>query len=629
MLLRWLARSRIPNFDSRLGGQQRFCLRLEPLEARAVPATFTVNTALDVVDPTDGKLSLREAISRANTTPGADVIALPAGVFKIALAGAGEDGNSTGDFDITEAVTIQGAGAGLTVVSGQRLDRVFDVIGSAPHAFQVLFKKIAVRNGNVTGGGGGVQLNNADLTVQDCVISGNEATGFGGGISSTIGPGTANLTLVRTTVVRNSSQSGGGGISVSDPGSSLTVRDSAIRLNFTTYNGAGVLAAAGATATLTNSTVTGNVANLGGGGIVAGTANLTGCTVSGNSASGLGGVMILGGGGIVADFANLTNCTVTGNFIAGVGDGGGLLTYGTATLTNCTVRGNSTPQGAGGGVSGTTVNLTDCTVSDNTARDGAGGVSAVTANVTRCTVSGNVALAGAGGGIGAGSATVGRCTVSGNMALGGAGGGISAGTANLTGSTVSDNTSAGNGGGGVNAGTANLVNCTVSGNTTRGYGGGLFVDVSGNLLNCTIAENTANTGGGIYLAPNPASPPILTVRNTIIALNLDYFGGNGPDVEGAPITSQGHNLIGAGGAGFTNGINGDIAGTAADPIDPRLGALANHGGPTKTRALLAGSPAIDAGDNDDVLFTDQRGLSRVKDGNGNGVAIVDIGAFER
>jgi len=106
------------------------------------------------------------------------------------------------------------------------------------------------------------------------------------------------------------------------------------------------------------------------------------------------------------------------------------------------------------------------------------------------------------------------------MALGGTGGGISAGTANLTGCTVSDNSSAGMGGGGIYTGTANLTNCTVSGNTTRGYGGGLFVDISGNLLNCTIAENTAFGGGGVYLSPNPTSPPILTVRNTIVALNL-------------------------------------------------------------------------------------------------------------
>ena len=76
-----------------------------------------------MVDPADGKRSLREAITAANTLAGADVIVLPAGVFKIALAGAGEDGNATGDFDITGAVTIRGAGAGLTIIDGQQLDR--------------------------------------------------------------------------------------------------------------------------------------------------------------------------------------------------------------------------------------------------------------------------------------------------------------------------------------------------------------------------------------------------------------------------------------------------------------------------------------------------------------------------
>ena len=71
-----------------------------------------MNTTLDDVTPANGKFSLREAITKANANPGADVIVLPAGVFKITQTGAGEDANATGDFDITDAVTIQGAGAG-------------------------------------------------------------------------------------------------------------------------------------------------------------------------------------------------------------------------------------------------------------------------------------------------------------------------------------------------------------------------------------------------------------------------------------------------------------------------------------------------------------------------------------
>jgi hypothetical protein len=63
-------------------------------------------------------------------------------------------------------------------------------------------------------------------------------------------------------------------------------------------------------------------------------------------------------------------------------------------------------------------------------------------------------------------------------------------------------------------------------------------------------------------------------------------------------------------------------------IDPRLAALADNGGPTWTHALLPGSPAIDAGNNTAAPSTDQRGNRRPRDGDGDGVAVVDVGAFE-
>jgi hypothetical protein len=145
-------------------------------------------------------------------------------------------------------------------------------------------------------------------------------------------------------------------------------------------------------------------------------------------------------------------------------------------------------------------------------------------------------------------------------------------------------------------------------------------------LNNTIVENQAHTGGGVF----HSTADILGVRNTIIALNQVDFTGSDPDMSG-DFTSQGHNLIGdgTGGSGFTKGVNGDIVGTAANSIDPKLGPLANNGGPTKTHALLAGSRAIDQGDNANLPYTDQRGFPRKKDGNRDGRVIVDIGAFER
>src|SRR5262249_58020029 len=110
----------------------------------------------------------------------------------------------------------------------------------------------------------------------------------------------------------------------------------------------------------------------------------------------------------------------------------------------------------------------------------------------------------------------------------------------------------------------------------------------------TSSTGTANAGGGIYTGTNPATAS----GNTIFALNL------GADVSG-PLASQGHNLIGdgTGGSGFNAS---DLVGTAQNPIDPKLGPLQDNGGPTKTHALLPGSPAIDAGSNRRAPAWDQR-----------------------
>src|SRR5439155_4124606 len=132
-------------------------------------------------------------------------------------------------------------------------------------------------------------------------------------------------------------------------------------------------------------------------------------------------------------------------------------------------------------------------------------------------------------------------------------------------------------------------------------------------------------GGGIYVFPST-----VILHNSIVADNFRGSGATIDDdiaqVEGLTLSSaSANNLIGTGGSGgLVNGTNGNQVGV----IDPLLGPLANNGGPTLTHALLSGSPAIDAGDAASFPTTDQRGTTRPIDGNSDGVANPDIGAFE-
>ncbi len=636
----WLGRTlpSTPRGAGLLGRRPKRSCRpsLEELEGRNVPATFVVTTGLDVVNPNDGRLSLREAISRADHHAGADTVVLPAGVFRISMAGS-DDANAAGDFDVTDSVTIRGAGAGRTILDGQRLDRVLDVLGTAPHSVKVTLEGLSVADGQADDGGG-VRVGNADLMVRDCAITGNRATGDGGGVSNAGLPGTGNVTVVRSVVSRNAANFGGGlwvrGNS-QDRGSLLTVIGSTVRLNTATTDGGGIRAA---TVNLTGSTVAGNTVTVDDGGGISATvaAHLTNCTVSGNHSGFNGGGLdaqsatVINstfsgnsstefGGGINANSLTATGSTVTGNHAA---TGGGIAA-GVATVMNSTVSGN-TGSDAGGGVFATRLSLIRSAVNHNTAGGDGGGIDSDTLTVVGGMIRGNTAGRN-GGGIEAETVTLANATVGGNSADS-CGGGIYANVkGTLLDSTLGGNSATGSGGGIYVNGTGTLTNVTLSGNHSGDQGGAISA-VNVTLLNVTATDNDAHTGGGIFFEAGGA----FNVRNTLIAGNFVDAGGSDPDVAGS-VTSGGHNLIGdgTGSVGFTNGMKGDMVGTAAHPIDPRLGPLANNGGPTLTHAPLPGSPAIDHGDNADLPATDQRGVARPRDGDGNGSRVADIGAFER
>jgi len=162
-------------------------------------------------------------------------------------------------------------------------------------------------------------------------------------------------------------------------------------------------------------------------------------------------------------------------------------------------------------------------------------------------------------------------------------------------------------------------------------GGGIWNNSTGtiSLSNSTVSNNSVSSIGG-EIVNNSTGP--FNVKSTIVALNTD--AGSGPDVSGT-FGSQGFNLIGIDqNNGFSTAT--DLKRGAASPLDPKLGALHDNGGPTDTRALLTGSPAIDEGISNGLissLTTDQRGVGYARivnkaAPNATGGDAADIGAFE-
>jgi len=337
-------------------------------------------------------------------------------------------------------------------------------------------------------------------------------------------------------------------------------------------------------------------------------------------------------GNLTINGVTITNGRTTGN-------GGGISNRGTLTLTNSTVSGNRAFDG-GGIFNIGTMTLTNSTVSGNTADFFGGGIvnNGGTVTLTNSTVSGNTAINDLGGGIfnsGGGTMTLTNSTLSGNRSGIGGGGIVNEAIMMVTNSTVSGNT-AGNGGGIFNfGGITTLTNSTVSGNTASSLGGGILNNGGTlNLTSVTVTNNrSTDTGctdcaGGI----NNFSSSTTNLKNTIVAGNTAANASSSPDFRGAVTAGSSFNLIGngLGTTGITN-TNGNQVGTSANPINPLLAPLANNGGQTQTHALLVGSPAIDAGSNDLASGAfDQRGTGfpRIVDGNGDGTAIVDIGAYE-
>jgi hypothetical protein len=448
----------------------------------------------------------------------------------------------------------------------------------------------------------------------------------------------------------------------------LNVAGSQIKDNFGWYGGGVYFVGTGS---IFRSTIEQNVAELGAGGMFLSSQGAVGitvdqCAIDQNSATGNGG----GGGLYISGSGLLTvrDSSITENNVPNASTGGGgalVLSY--CTISGSQIVGNST-DGIGGGLLINVIGIDPVLVESsliahNMAAGDGGGIFASNGLIQYSQIEYNTA-GDAGGGVVLESATLRDSRVTGNTA-GTSGGGVHMKTRlahrpqpELRNVTIDSNSAVR--GGGVAALvahdiaslplTVSIMHATISNNSASLAGGGLDVAIGRldafQLSHSTIVGNRATSGGGLLLTSLSAPPGergSAVVSHTIVAHNLDTNSANGNrvDIQFNEQPALHHNLIGnRGDESLTEAplgspdANGNlIGGPDTAVIDPRLGPLADNGGPTKTHALLPGSPAIEAGDPSiqfDENGFDQRGSGyfRVFDGDLARDIVIDIGAYE-
>lgn len=515
-----------------------------------------------------------------------------------------------GDFSLREAISAANGSIGSDTITFSP-----DLTAGGPATIELVLGELAIKEGLTITGPGSELLtidasgndptpdsdNNdgsrvffindflssvATIEITGLTLTGGDVRGFGGAIATN-----ENLILRDCTIADNNANLRGGGIDMSN--GTLVVTDSSISGNSTGPAGGGGIYIR-LDATINDSTISGNSATGSGGGIrTRGNLTINRSTISGNTTAAGG---ISGGGGIYsnAGIATIRDSFLTNNSAIN-GEGGGLRKRNGSLVIERTVITGNIASSAGGGVS----------VAD-------GGV---LARVTSSTVANNAASGplGRGGGlfIWEGSLIVTDSTVHSNSATV-SGGGIFSNTTLSTRRTT-------------------VLGSTVSGNSSLSRGGGIYnYDGITQVRHSTVTANTAPDGFGSGVASAGDSNTRTDIVGSIVAGNthsdVDFTDGTGNSFQ-----SLGYNLIGSGSA--LAKFNG--AGDQSNIADPKLGPLADNGGPTQTHALLMGSPAIDAGNPSAVAGAggvpqfDQRGTGFTRVFSTNGTPRIDIGAFER
>ena len=251
------------------------CVLVAAPPAQAAPAATLTVDRFDDPDPAGASActaarhdcSLRGAVIKANSTPRADTIKLRAGTYRLTRAGSGraERNAASGDLDLTQPVTLIGAGGRRTVIEAEAVnDRAFEAAGSG--TFHL--KRLVIRGGRALGpwnnAGGGILTSNTDarLVLTAVTLRANVA-GDGGGLFA-YGPVVVTGSLISrnspygidasdTLTVRNSTISGNraGGVRTSGPGELS-------RSTIANNSGAGIEAKYAESWTIADSTISGN-----------------------------------------------------------------------------------------------------------------------------------------------------------------------------------------------------------------------------------------------------------------------------------------------------------------------------------------------------------------------------------
>ena len=353
----------------RRGGRTFRRSQFERLECRRLLATFVVDSFSDAVDvdPGDGVCAalgggctLRAAIQETNALANVgapDEIQLPAGTFRLEIAGLDDQQAMSGDLDLTDDISIVGGGAANTVIDGNGLDRVFDIVRGA-----VTIRGVTIRGGllvddddPVEGSGGGIR-NEDQLTLIDSLLTGNVAP-FGAGLANYNGT----VTVQRSTISGNGdlTTTRGGGIANSSNYDAATIEISETTISDNRADDGGGLhndAVDGrAELTILRSTVSGNTAAQG-----AGASNQSSLYLEASSTAVL----------------SIQQSTVSGNTAensgGGISNGAAVDALATTDVRGSTIAGNSAVNGDGGGLfseptDGATIHLESTIAADNVA----------------------------------------------------------------------------------------------------------------------------------------------------------------------------------------------------------------------------------------------------------------------